>query len=79
MSIPELCLEQLSTGRIEAAQILNDSRVVAAQLRVRARLEGVHSALGEHHLRATEGKLSFGMSLMTRSSMRFNRLSSMAM
>ena len=55
MSIPELCLEQLPTGRVEAAQILNDGRVVAAQLRVRARLEGVHSALGEHHLRATEG------------------------
>lgn len=36
MRVPELRLQQLATGRIEAAQVLDHGRVVAAQLRVRA-------------------------------------------
>jgi len=56
VSIPELRLQQLSTRRIEAAQVLDHRRVVAAQLRIRARLERVHCTLRKHHLRTTKSE-----------------------
>jgi len=34
--VPELCLEELATGCIEATQVLNDGGVMTAKLRVEA-------------------------------------------
>lgn len=59
--VPELRLKDLSTWRIEAAQVLDDSRVVTTQLRHWAALgEVAHHALSasEKDLRTTDGDLA---------------------
>jgi hypothetical protein len=59
--VPELRLEELSARCIEAAEVLHDSRIVAAQLRHRAALcEAAHDAASttKEDLRATDCELA---------------------
>ena len=63
-SIPELRLEDLSTRRIEAAQVLHRGGVVAAQLSIGAALGKVAhdaSSMAEDDLRTTKSDLAEGL------------------